>query len=90
MKHWDYDPQAWQLVPVKPGAARDFRRWDFTIISILAALALGLVAGTSWPERLADAVALSAASVHAPVAGNFDAHAYRRYRPAVRVERLAG
>ena len=45
-----------------------------------AALVAGLVAGTPWPERLADAAALSAAAVHAPVAGSFDADAYARYR----------
>ena len=45
-----------------------------------AALIAGLVAGTSWSERLADAAALSAAAVHAPVAGSFDAAAYARYR----------
>ena len=45
-----------------------------------AALVAGLVAGTPWPERLADAAALSAAAVHAPVAGSFDAEAYARYR----------
>jgi tagatose 6-phosphate kinase len=47
-----------------------------------AALVAGLVAGTPWPDRLADAVALSAAAVHAPVAGSFDAAAYERYRRA--------
>lgn len=45
-----------------------------------AALVAGLVAGTPWAERLADAAALSAAAVHAPVAGSFDAAAYERYR----------
>jgi tagatose 6-phosphate kinase len=45
-----------------------------------AALVAGLVAGTPWAERLADAAALSAAAVHAPVAGSFDAAAYDRYR----------
>lgn len=48
-----------------------------------AALVAGLVAGTPWAERLADAVALSAAAVHAPVAGSFDADAYARYRRTV-------
>jgi tagatose 6-phosphate kinase len=48
-----------------------------------AALVAGMVAGTPWPERLADAVALSAAAVHAPVAGSFDAEAYARYRRTV-------
>ena len=47
-----------------------------------AALVAGAVAGTPWPERLADAAALSAAAVHAPVAGSFDARAYARYRAA--------
>jgi tagatose 6-phosphate kinase len=45
-----------------------------------AALTAGLVAGTPWPDRLADAAALSAAAVHSPVAGSFDAAAYARYR----------
>lgn len=56
--------------------------------AVVAALAVGLVAGRPWPERLADAAALSAAAVHAPVAGSFDAAAYGRYRRAVRVEPL--
>jgi tagatose 6-phosphate kinase len=47
-----------------------------------AALVAGMVAGTPWHERLADAAALSAACVHAPVAGSFDAAAYARYRAA--------
>jgi tagatose 6-phosphate kinase len=57
-----------------------------------AALVAGLVAGTPWPERLADAAALSAAAVHAPMAGSFDAGAYERYRAATRgaTGRVAG
>ena len=45
-----------------------------------AALIAGLLAGTPWPERLADAVALSAAAVAAPLAGSFDADLYARLR----------
>jgi tagatose 6-phosphate kinase len=52
----------------------------------VAALTLGMLAGTPWPQRLADAVALSAAAVCMPVAGAFDAAAYRRFLPAVHVE----
>jgi tagatose 6-phosphate kinase len=52
--------------------------------AVVAALAAGL--DRPWPERLADAVALSAAAVHAPVAGAFDAGAYRRYRELVEVD----
>ena len=44
----------------------------------VAALTAGLVDGRAWPERLADAVALSAAAVGAPVAGGFDRELYRR------------
>ncbi|MFJ4621816.1 1-phosphofructokinase family hexose kinase [Streptomyces sp. NPDC088812] len=43
----------------------------------VAALAAGLADRTPWPERLRAAVALSAAAVRAPLAGDFDAPAYR-------------
>lgn len=48
-----------------------------------AALAVGLIDGLPWPERLADAAALSAAAVQAPLAGSFDADVYRRFRAAI-------
>ena len=51
-----------------------------------AALARGLSRGRSLPETVADAVALSAAAVLMPVAGEVDLAAYRRWRPRVRVE----
>ena len=52
-----------------------------------AALARALAAGPiSWPEVLADAVALSAAAVLRPVAGEVDLAAYARWRPRVRVQ----
>lgn len=54
----------------------------------VAALASGLLHERPLAERLADAVALSAASVCAPAAGEFAAGAYRAWRTAVRVERL--
>ena len=44
--------------------------------SAVAGLLSGLVEGLPWPERLARAVALSAATVLAPVAGEFDHLAY--------------
>lgn len=56
----------------------------------VAALAAGLVARRSWPERLIDAVAVSAAAVHAPVAGAFDPSAFARYRQQIEVEDLDG
>ena len=48
-----------------------------------AALIAGLIDGTPWPDRLADAVALSAAAVAAPLAGSFDEPLYRRLGPTV-------
>ncbi|MEU6276759.1 1-phosphofructokinase family hexose kinase [Streptomyces populi] len=44
--------------------------------SAVAGLLSGLVEGLPWPERLARAVALSAATVLAPAAGEFDRAAY--------------
>jgi 1-phosphofructokinase family hexose kinase len=49
----------------------------------VAALARGLRDGAGWPELLADAVALSAAAVAAPVAGAADLATYRRLRSRV-------
>jgi tagatose 6-phosphate kinase len=51
-----------------------------------AALVAGAVAGTPWPDRLRDAVALSAAAVAQPTAGGFDPALYRRFVPQVLVE----
>jgi tagatose 6-phosphate kinase len=52
-----------------------------------AALAAGAVAGASWPDRLRDAVALSAAAVSQPTAGSFDPCRYRGLVHRVVVER---
>jgi tagatose 6-phosphate kinase len=41
-----------------------------------------------WPQALADAVALSAAAVHAPVAGEIDHDVHARLRARTTVERL--
>ncbi|HWM01912.1 MAG TPA: 1-phosphofructokinase family hexose kinase [Actinophytocola sp.] len=54
----------------------------------VAALAAGIAAGASWPAMLADAVALSAAAVARPLAGDVDLAAYRRLAPAVTVEEV--
>jgi tagatose 6-phosphate kinase len=53
--------------------------------SAVAGLLSGLVAGLPWPERLSRAVALSAATVLAPAAGEFDAAAYEELLPRVTV-----
>ncbi|WP_327007918.1 1-phosphofructokinase family hexose kinase [Dactylosporangium sp. NBC_01737] len=51
-----------------------------------AAIARGLRDGTPWPELLADAVALGAAAVKAPVAGEIDINHYRATRERVHVQ----
>ncbi len=53
----------------------------------VAALTLGLVHATPWPERPTEAVALSAAAVRALLADDFDPDV-RRLRPLVAVPPL--
>ncbi|MCX5392234.1 1-phosphofructokinase family hexose kinase [Streptomyces sp. NBC_00094] len=53
--------------------------------SAVAGLLSGLVDGAPWPELLTRAVALSAATVLSPVAGEFDAAAYAELLPRVKV-----
>ncbi len=55
-----------------------------------AALIAALLDERAWPERLADATALSAAAVCAPLAGMFDIAVYRRLRPTIRTQALPG
>ncbi|GAA4246113.1 1-phosphofructokinase family hexose kinase [Dactylosporangium darangshiense] len=72
---WQAAPPA--ALPGNPTGAGD---------ACVAALARGLRDRTPWPELLADAVALSAAAVAAPVAGAVDDAEYRRIRPLINVE----
>nr|WP_240979542.1 1-phosphofructokinase family hexose kinase [Streptomyces sp. HNM0574] len=65
-----------ERVPGNPTGAGD---------SAVAGLLSGLVEGLPWPQRIARAVALSAATVGAPVAGEFSAGAYADLLPKVRV-----
>ncbi|MFI6420299.1 1-phosphofructokinase family hexose kinase [Streptomyces sp. NPDC050842] len=53
--------------------------------SAVAGLLSGLVDDAPWPERLTRAVALSAATVLSPVAGEYDAAAYEELLPRVKV-----
>ncbi|MEG3627457.1 1-phosphofructokinase family hexose kinase [Streptomyces poriticola] len=59
--------------------------------SVVAGLLSGLVERLPWPDRLARAVALSAATVQAPVAGEFDRGSYEELlgRVAVTAEASA-
>lgn len=54
----------------------------------MAALLSSLVEGLPWPDRLTRAVALSTATVLAPVAGEFEAGAYEELLAQVRVSAL--
>jgi tagatose 6-phosphate kinase len=76
----------WRVAPAVRVAGNPTGAGDGAV----AALAAGLVSGRSWPERLADAAALSAAAVSAPLAGSFDEQTYRSQLGAVRVEALTG
>jgi tagatose 6-phosphate kinase len=53
--------------------------------SAVAGLLSGVAEGLPWPERLARAVALSAATVLAPAAGEYDRAAYADLLPRIEV-----
>ena len=72
----------WRAAPPERVAGNPTGAGDAAV----AALTAGLVAGRTWPELLADAVALSAAAVGTPVAGGFDDELYRRLRDRVEAE----
>jgi tagatose 6-phosphate kinase len=74
----------WRAAPPERVAGNPTGAGDAAV----AALTAGLVDGRTWPERLADAVALSAAAVGTPVAGGFDDELYQRLRDRVEAEAL--
>ncbi|SDL17621.1 1-phosphofructokinase family hexose kinase [Streptomyces indicus] len=76
---------SWQAAPPERVAGNPTGAGD----SAVAALLSGLVTGEPWPRRLASAVALSAATVLAPAAGEFDASAYASFVDKVTVHRHA-
>ncbi|MCL7425165.1 1-phosphofructokinase family hexose kinase [Streptomyces sp. YS415] len=68
-----HTPQGrWRAVPPAPLRGNPTGAGDAAVAGLLS----GLVEGLPWPDRLARAVALSAASVPAPVAGEFDRGTY--------------
>ncbi|MFJ8054744.1 1-phosphofructokinase family hexose kinase [Streptomyces sp. NPDC096142] len=71
---WQATPPA--RLPGNPTGAGD---------SAVAGLLSGLVEGLPWPDRLARAVALSAATVRAPAAGEFDRATYEELLERVTV-----
>ncbi|MER8002847.1 1-phosphofructokinase family hexose kinase [Streptomyces sp. NPDC095613] len=62
----------WQASPPAPARGNPTGAGDSAVAGLLSAL----VEGLPWPDRLTRAVALSAATVLAPTAGEFDAGAY--------------
>jgi len=65
MQHYDSDPQPWYITPVTPGADARFRRWNLVIISILAAIFLGLFVALAIPQTNGSAVHQAPRTLHA-------------------------
>ncbi|MEU9145273.1 1-phosphofructokinase family hexose kinase [Streptomyces sp. NPDC048349] len=74
---------AWRAAPPRALAGNPTGAGDSAVAGLLSALAQGL----DWPERLTRAVALSAATVLAPTAGEFDPRTYEEVRGSVKVTR---
>ncbi|MFJ8676477.1 1-phosphofructokinase family hexose kinase [Streptomyces sp. NPDC093589] len=78
---------AWQAAPPQRIAGNPTGAGDSAVAGLLS----GLVEELPWPDRLTRAVALSAATVRAPAAGEFDASAYEELLPRIVVtERPTG
>ncbi|MEV0280907.1 1-phosphofructokinase family hexose kinase [Streptomyces sp. NPDC050610] len=72
---------AWRATPPQRIAGNPTGAGDSAVAGLLSAGAEAL----PWPDRLARAVALSAATVQAPTAGDFDRQTYERLLPLVEV-----
>ncbi|MFJ3950032.1 1-phosphofructokinase family hexose kinase [Streptomyces libani] len=72
---------AWQAAPPRRIAGNPTGAGDSAVAGLLS----GLVEELPWPDRLTRAVALSAATVRAPAAGEFDAATYEELLRTVRV-----
>ncbi|MFL1901446.1 1-phosphofructokinase family hexose kinase [Streptomyces tauricus] len=71
----------WRAAPPRPVRGNPTGAGDSAVAGLLS----GLVEKLPWPERLARAVALSAATVLAPTAGEFDRPAYEELLARVSV-----
>jgi tagatose 6-phosphate kinase len=71
----------WRATPPSPVHGNPTGAGDSAVAGLLS----GLVENLPWPDRLARATALSAATVRAPVAGEFDRAAYEELRGRVTV-----
>lgn len=74
----------WQATPPRRLDGNPTGAGDSAVAGLLSALTEGL----DWPSRLTRATALSAATVHAPVAGEFDPRTYEEVRGSVTVTPL--
>ncbi|MET9436319.1 1-phosphofructokinase family hexose kinase [Streptomyces sp. NPDC006551] len=75
----------WRAAPPAPAKGNPTGAGDSAVAGLLS----GLIDGLPWPDRLARAVALSAATVLSPVAGEFDRSAYEELLPRVTVREQA-
>ncbi|MFI1399485.1 1-phosphofructokinase family hexose kinase [Streptomyces sp. NPDC020681] len=75
----------WQASPPAPVKGNPTGAGDSSVAGLLS----GLVDALPWPDRLARAVALSAATVLAPAAGEFDPGAYEELLPRIAVTERA-
>jgi tagatose 6-phosphate kinase len=73
---------SWRAAPPTPVVGNPTGAGD----AATAALIVGAVARVPWPDRLRDAVALSAAAVLQPTAGSVDMGHYRGFVPQIVVE----
>lgn len=72
---------SWRATPPRALAGNPTGAGD----ACVAALAAGLADGTPWPDMLRESVALSAAAVVRPVAGEFDAGVHQSFATTVTV-----
>jgi len=75
----------WHAQPARPVEGNPTGAGDAAAAGISRGLAGRAAHEVDWPELIADAVALSAAAVVAPVAGEVDLDSYQRWRPDIRV-----
>ncbi|WP_327253507.1 1-phosphofructokinase family hexose kinase [Streptomyces sp. NBC_01244] len=71
----------WRAAPPRTLTGNPTGAGDSAVAGLLSALTEGL----DWPDRLTRAVALSAATVAAPTAGDFDPRTYEEVRGSVKV-----
>jgi tagatose 6-phosphate kinase len=77
---------AWRAWPPGPLPGNPTGAGDAAVAAAARALATGKDGADHWPDLLRQAVALSAAAVAAPVAGDFDTPTYTRLLPQITVQ----